>query len=66
MSGQLSSAPTGALPLHPEELVSLEPLARGKAYNLADLDSWQRACAEEARRMVLAGAYPVATNGGSR
>ena len=50
-----------ALPLDPVSLVRLEltPLERGtKIYNRLDLDSWQRAAAEQAIRMVDAGHYP--------
>ena len=50
-------APAASLPLDPAELLDLEPLERGRLYNLLDLDSWQRGCAEEARRMVAAGTY---------
>jgi hypothetical protein len=47
------------LPLDPRALqeAHLEPLARGRLYNLLDLDSWQRACVEEALRMVAEGIY---------
>jgi hypothetical protein len=46
------------LPLDPFELVGLEPLERGKLYNLSDLHSEQRACTEEAIRMIERGEYP--------
>lgn len=54
---QLTFAPKATLPLDPAELTGLVPLDRGKLYNALDLDSWQRACAEEARRRVLSGHY---------
>lgn len=47
------------LPIDPFELVDLEALERGHFYNEVDLDSWQRACAEEAIRLLRAGNYPA-------
>jgi hypothetical protein len=58
---QLSLTPPLTLPLRPEKTVGLEPLERGRFYNLLDLDSWQRGCIEEACRMVLAGRYGEAS-----
>jgi hypothetical protein len=54
---QITWVPTSKLPLHPEELVGLDPSERGAFYNQLELCSFQRACAEEARRLVLADNY---------
>jgi hypothetical protein len=51
--------PAAKLPLNPEELAELSAHDRAQLYNLVVLDSFQRACAEEARRLVLAGRYPL-------
>lgn len=52
---------TGAtLPVDPRKPVDVAPLDRGLAYNEIDLDFRQREAVEEARRMVIAGAYPGA------
>jgi hypothetical protein len=59
-SSQLQLPPGARLPIDPTDLVDVEPIDRGRAYNVIDLDSWQRACVEEARRMVIAGTYPEA------
>lgn len=59
-AAQLTLAPPApALPLDPLELVDVSAGDRGRLYNALDLDSWQRACTEEARRLVLAGSYPA-------
>jgi hypothetical protein len=54
---QITFVPAAKLPLHPKELVALDPSERGAFFNALDLCSFQRACTEEARRMVLAGTY---------
>jgi len=54
---QLQLAPVARLPLDLERLLGLDPASRGEFYNLLDLDSWQRGCAEEALRMLTAGTY---------
>ena len=61
---QLELVPSGRLPLNPWSLAGMDdPLDRGRFYNDLDLCSLQRACAEEARRQVIAGAYPEARIG---
>lgn len=59
-AAQMALPVEAKLPVDPYELLDLEPIERGYFYNEVDLDSWQRACTEEARRMVLAGTYPEA------
>ena len=57
MIGQLTLAPIARLPLDPHELINLDSSSRGQLYNDLDLCPLQRGCAEEARRMLIAGTY---------
>ncbi len=57
-ASQLTLVPGATLPIDPRTLVDVPPLERGRAYNVADLDSWQRQAVEAALRMVKAGTYP--------
>ncbi len=55
-------SPLGA-PVDPYEMAALSPFERGQCYNRADLDSWQRRCAEDAVRLIEAGRYPAGGRG---
>ena len=57
-ASQLALPLEAKLPLDPHALLDLPPIARGELFNDLDLDSWQRACIEEAIRMLRAGEYP--------
>jgi hypothetical protein len=60
-AAQLALPVTATLPLDPVALATIEPaIRRGAIYRDLDLDSWQIACIEQARRLVLAGTYPKA------
>lgn len=55
-----TTEPGTSIPIDPRELVGLEPIQRGKRYNVADLDHSQRRAVEQALRMVVEGTYPEA------
>ena len=57
---QMALPVEATLPLDPAALLDLSPKERGRHYAALDLDSWQIACVEEARRRILAGTYPGA------
>lgn len=57
MTGATAMPVDVRLPLDPRALVDLPAIERGEIFNRLDLDSWQRACVEQAVRLIAAGLY---------
>jgi hypothetical protein len=56
--GALAPPSPPSLPIDPRGLVDLPPLERGRYYNKLDLGPIDRACPEQALRLIAEGKYP--------